>query len=181
MGFLDLLVTGLTAYETVSNIVSGDSKYYKVKCRNVEVFELREVWRGTAKVYEAGEHISSDSTCYNDKIAYPNKDDNSRYTRRGVLRKNLRESLANYYSLGQAIDKESIILNPSEDCLSLEGFAKKVNGKWMLTKNASNATNYVSYKLFFAEESTNKPVRNEELRYLFIEETLGRITRVDVK
>ena len=147
---------------------------------NVEIFETGEHWEGTARVHGAGKHIKTQAVSYQTTIAYPNKDDNARYTRRGMLRKDLREWLAKNFSSLSSIPKEAVVLNPSESCLSFEGFAKKENGKWMVTPNAYNATNFVSYKLFVYEKEGHKAVGHDELSYPFKEDTLGYVSSVDV-
>ena len=177
MGFLDFL--GFVA--EVADSFSGDCKYYIVECDTVEIFEIGEHWVGTARVHGAGKHIKTQSVSYQTTIAYPNKDDNSRYTRRGMLRKDLREWLAENFSTLNSIPKEAVVLNSSEQCLSFEGFANNKNGKWLVVPNGNNATNFVSYKLFVYERDGHKMVGHDELSYLFKEDTIGYVSSVDVK
>ena len=176
MGFLDFL--GLVA--EVINSFSGDCQYYLVECDTIEIFEKEERWEGTARIHGAGNHLKSQKVSYKTTIAYPNKDDNSKYTRRGMLRKDLREWLANNFSSLNSISKDTVILNSSESCLSFEGFANEENSKWIVTSSANDATNYVSYKLFIYEKDSHKPLSHDELSFLFIEDTIRYVSSVDV-
>lgn len=177
MGFLDFL--GFVA--NVADALSDDCKHYEVECDTIEIFEIGEHWEGTARIHGAGIHIKSQPVSYRTTIAYPNEDNNRTYTRRGMLRKNLRDWLSDNFSSMNSVPKEAVILNASENCLSFEGFAKETNEKWIVVPNANNATNFVSYKLFIYEKDGHKAVGHDELFYLFKEDTLGYVSSVDVR
>lgn len=176
MGFLDFL--GDVAL--VLDSVSGPSgKKYTVKCESFELFEIGTTWRGTVRVQGAGAHLQTIKTNATTTIFLPDRSDNSQYTERGLLRKDLREWVGKNFSLSGSIAKDMVMLNEGENCLSIEGYVKKVNGTWKFTSGSGSATNYGAYKLIITDEKGNL-VGNEELFYLFKADTLGRVSSVDV-
>lgn len=176
MGFLDFLF----AAATVIDAFSDNDEHFSVTCDVVEVFKIGEQWQGTARVHGAGAHVSTEHVSYNTEITLP-KEGNSNYTPRGLLRKSLRDWLGKTFSTEKSIPKDAIVLNPTENCLSFEGFAKKQSGKWMMVSNYSSATNYVSYKLVVYNKTKKAAVGHDELFELFKADTIARVSRVDVK
>lgn len=173
MGFLDTILE-------VANMFIDNDRKFNVSCKTLEVFEIGTQWKGTARVHGAGEHVETISVSYETTITLPYEDNDSRYTRRGLLRKQLRDWAGNTFSNDNNITKENVVLNPSENCLSIEGFAKRVGNTWKLVDDSYNATNFCSYKLFLTDAQNGSKVGHEELKELFMAETLGRVTSVDV-
>ncbi len=176
MGFFDILLGAASIIDALSD--SGE--HFSVTCNTVEVFKIGDHWQGTARIHGAGEHVSTEHVSYNTVITLP-KEGNSNYTPRGLLRKSLREWLGENFSTEKSIPKDAIVLNPSENCLSFEGFAKKQAGRWMMVPDYSSATNYVAYKLTLRNKDKNTAVGHDELFELFKAETIARVSRVDVK
>lgn len=174
MGFLDVLF----GVAEIVDALSDNSDYFRVTCSTLEVFEIGTTWKGTARVSGAGEHIETKKVWYSTKLEMP-KEGNSKYTRRGILRKNLYSWVSETFANGVSMPKEAIVLNDSENCLSCEGFAKKVDDKYVITNNQSNAQFYVAYKLNVSKDSNT--LGHEDLRYYFKAETTARVTSVDVK
>ena len=179
MGFWKTL---LDVVDVVSDPVSAMyDKEYKVSCTSLEIFEIGTQWKGTARIHGAGEHIKTVNVNYGTTITLPYRDDDAHYTRRGLLRKQFREWAGKIFSDDGKITKENVVLNPSENCLSVEGFAREVGNKWLIVDNASDASHFCSYKIFLTDVQNNTKVGHEKLNDLFMAETLGRITSVDVK
>lgn len=179
MGFWKTL---FDVVDVVSDPVSAlNDRTFKVTCSTLEIFEIGTQWEGTARVRGAGEHIRTEKVYYSTSITLPYRDDDSRYTRRGLLRKQLRDWLGSELSTDSKITKESVVLNSHENCLSFQGYIKKVGSKWMLVDDVNDARYYGSYKLFLTDSHDDSKVGHEELSYLFMEETQGYVTRVDVK
>lgn len=178
MGLFDIL---LDVADVLSDPASAmHDKKYKVSCTTLEIFEIGTQWKGTARVHGAGEHVKTVKVNYQTTITLPYRDDDSRYTRRGLLRKQLREWVADTFTQENIISKESIILNPSENCLSVEGFGIITNGKWMLVDDAIDATNFCSFKLSLTDTEDDSRVGYNKLNELFMEDTLGYVSSVDV-
>ena len=178
MGFWENL---FDVVDVLSDPVSAMyDKKYQVSCTTLEIFEIGSQWRGTARIHGAGEHIKTVKVNYETTITLPYRDDDSRYTRRGLLRKQLREWVADTFTQENIISKESIILNPSENCLSVEGFGIITNGKWMLVNDAIDATNFCSFKLSLTDTTDDSRVGYNKLNELFMEDTLGYVSSVDV-
>lgn len=171
MGIMDLFLSAVT----IADALSDKSEYFDVKCNVVEVFKIGDSWQGTARVHGAGSHVSSDSVNYSTTIKLPDESHGS-YTERGLLRKELFTWLGNNFSVEGSVPKEALVLNPSENCLSFEGFAKKLGGKWMVTANEYTATNYVSYRLVVSRKKDGKILGHDELDYLFKKPTTAYVT-----
>ena len=177
MSFFDVLL----GIASVADALSGPSgKKYDVTCDSFELFEKGTSWKGTARVQGAGAHVETINVNFSTTLFLPDHSDNSRYTERGLLRKDLREWAGKEFAQSQTISKDMIVLNDGENCLSIEGFVKKVNGKWVLVNDAGRGTHYGAYKLCFAEKG-GSVIGHDELFYLFKAETIGRITSVDVQ
>lgn len=176
MGFLDFLVAAAEVVDLFSG--NGGSKY-SVKCECLELFEIGTTWKGTARIHGAGKHLETIKMNDSTTLVLPNKDDDSRYTPRGLLRKDLREWVGKMYALCGSISKEMVVLNDGENCLTIEGFVKKIDGNWKLVNTSSDATHFGAYKLNVVDNE-NKPVGHEDLKYLFKADTLGRVVSVDV-
>ena len=176
MGFLEFL--GGAAM--VLDALSGPSgKKYDVECESFELFEKGTTWRGTARVHGAGEHLETIKVNASTTLFLPDHTDSSKYTERGLLRKDLREWAGEEFALLKVISKDMVVLNEGENCLSIEGFVKKVDGKWKIVNDAGKGTHYGAYKLCFTERNGDA-VGYEELHYLFKADTVGRVTSVDV-
>ena len=179
MGFLDSF---LDLVGTISEFSEGSihDRKFKVTCTTLEIFEIGTQWKGTARIHGAGEHVKTIKVDYETTITLPYKDDDLEYSRRGLLRKQLRDWLGKTLAEDGKIVRENIVLNPSENCLSVEGFTKKVGDEWLIVDSAYEATNFCAYKLFLKDISNNSKVGHDELHELFMEETRGYITSVDV-
>ena len=165
---------------TVLDAISGPSgTKYNVECESFELFEIGTSWRGTARVHGAGEHLQTMKVNASTTVFLPRNDDNSYYTPRGLLRKELREWAGREFALSGTISKDMIVLNDGENCLSIEGYVKKHNGSWKLVNGPGNGTHYGSYKLCISEVG-GAEIGHEELYQLFKAETLGRVSSVDV-
>lgn len=162
MGFLDFL----TVAAGVVDILSGKPKY-TITCEILELFEAGTTWVGTARVHGAGRHLSTEHVNFSTSF-----EDNGPEDAREKVRKWAEDSFAN----GGSLPKGKIILNEYEDCLSCDGFVKKVNGKWTMQKQPTN--HYASFKLYVTRE--NKALGYDELKRVFIAPTTARITNVDV-
>lgn len=174
MGLLDTILE-------VANMFIDNDRKFKVSCTTAEVFEIGTQWKGTARIHVAGEHIETINVHYETTITLPYKDDDAHYTRRGLLRKQFREWAGNTFSADGKIAKENVVLNPSENCLSVEGFTRRFGSKWLIVDNASDASHFCSYKVFLTDAQNNSKVGHDELDELFMEATLGRVTSVAVK
>jgi len=172
MGFLDFLAGAVEVADTLID----KSEYYYVQCDTVEVFELGEIWQGTARIHGAGKHISTDRASYsNTFMLYDGQD-------REGMRDKFRKWLADTFSSEYSAPDEALVLNSSENCLSFEGFAKKDSGKWMITSSYQSASNYVSYKLFVYKQKKKNSLDGKtilgrkELSYLFMDATKIRVS-----
>ena len=176
MDFFDFL----GGMATILDATSGPSgKKYTVECESFELFEIGTTWRGTVRVQGAGRHLETITVDATTTVFLPDRSDNSQYTERGLLRKDFREWVGKNFSLSGSIAKDMVMVNEGENCLSIEGYVKKVNGTWKFTSGSGSATNYGAYKLILTDEKGNL-VGNEELFYLFKADTLGRVSSVDV-
>lgn len=175
MGLLDILGT----VATVADMFIDHDEKFIVKCDTIEVFQIGDSWQGTVRVHGAGTHVSSDSVSYSTTIKLP-ESGNTTYTPRGLLRKQLRDWLGEKFSIEGSIPKEAVVLNASENCLSFEGYAKKVSGIWKMTSSLNSATHFVAYKLFVYHENNKQAVGHDELFELFKAPTVGYVTSVDV-
>lgn len=173
MGLLDILA----GVATVVDAFSDHNTYFNVKCENLEIFEIGSQWKGTARVYGAGEHIKTVPVNYDTVISMP-AEESSRYTRRGELRRQLREWVSKNFTESINLPKEFLVLNDSENCLSFEGYAKKVDSDYYITLSSTEAQYYVSYKLNIFQDS--KMLGHKDLSYYFIEPTQGRVSSVNV-
>lgn len=173
MGFLDFL---LGAAEIV-DALSDKNTYFNVTCDTLEIFEIGTAWEGTARVHAAGKHLKTETVSYSTTIAMP-EEGNANYTRRGLLRKNLREWCGKTFANKSTVSKETIVLNKGENCLSCEGFIKKSDGKWIIVNNSRDAEYYGAYKLYLKQGGND--VGHEDLEYYFEAATLGYISSVDV-
>lgn len=173
MGILDILLGAAQIVDALSD----NNTYFKVTCDTLEIFEIGTTWEGTARVHSAGKHLRTETVSYSTTIAMP-KEGNSNYTRRGLLRKNLREWCGQTFANKSTVSKETIVLNKGENCLSCEGFIKKTSGKWIITNNSKDAEYYGAYKLYLTKEGQD--VGYEDLEYYFEADTLGYISSVDV-
>lgn len=173
MGFLDFLA----GVAHVADTLSDHNTYFQVNCNTLEIFEIGTTWKGTARVHGAGNHIRTEKVDYSTTITMP-PEDSQDYTRRGSLRKELREWCGKTFANKSTVTKETIVLNEGENCLSCEGFIKKVNGKWVLTNNPNEAEYFGAYKLYLTKEG--KDVGYEDLEYLFKADTLGYVSSVSV-
>ena len=173
MGFLDVL---LGVAEVVDALTDKDT-HYQVSWKTLELFEIGTTWKGTARVHGAGEHIRTVKVNYSTTVTMPAEESHS-YTRRGLLRKDLREWCGKEFANKNTVTKETIVLNKGENCLSCEGFVKQVNDKWILTNSAESAEYYGAFKLYLTKGGDD--VGYEDLEYLFMADTLGYVTSVDV-
>lgn len=178
MGFGDILFGALEIVSALSDI--ADSKQiYTAKCTSLEIFEIGTEWRGTARVHGAGRHVKTERMNLSKKLTLP-KEGTSQYTPRGLLRRDFRNWAGDTMTANKKpLTKDAVVINDSESCLSVEGFIKKVDGKWLLTTNANDAQYYGSYKIALIDERDTQ-VDYKELVYLFKAETLGRVSSVDV-
>lgn len=173
MGFLDFL--GEVAM--VVDALSDNDTHFNVTCNTLEIFEIGTTWKGTARVHGAGEHVRTEKVNYSTTVTMPEEDSHD-YTRRGLLRKELREWCGKTFANKSTVTKETIVLNDGENCLTCEGFIRKVGDKWVLTNNSHEAEYYGAYKLYITKEG--KDVGHKDLEYLFMAETLGYVSSVDV-
>lgn len=163
------------------DIFQDKNEYYYIQCDTVEVFELGETWQGTARVHGAGRHISTDRVSYSNSFTLCNYGA-LRATPRDDMRFELHQWLSNTFSLEHSVPDEALVLNPSENCLSFEGFAQKVNGKWMITSSYQAASHYVAFKLLVYKEKKKNCLDgktllgNKELSYLFMDPTTVRVS-----
>lgn len=174
MGLFDVLL----GVAEVIDALSDNDTHFDVHCKTLELFEIGTTWKGTARVHGAGKHIRTEKVDYSTTVTMP-EEDTAKYTRRGLLRKELREWCGEMFANKSTVTKETIILNDGENCLSCEGYIKNVDGKWLLTDSPHNAEYYGAYKLYLVK--AGEDVGYEDLKYLFIEDTLGYVTSVDVK
>ncbi len=174
MGLFDILL----GVAEVVDALSDNDTHFDVHCSTLELFEIGTTWNGTARVHGAGNHIRTEKVNYSTTVTMP-KEDTNKNTRRGLLRKELREWCGETFANKSTVTKETIVLNDSENCLSCEGYVKKVDVKWILTNSPHNAECYGAYKLYFTKKG--EAVGYEDLKYLFMEDTLGYVTSVDVK
>ena len=175
MGLFDVLYV---AAEVIDLFAGNKGTCFQVACDTLEIFEIGTAWKGTARVHGAGAHVRTEHVNYTATITMP-AEDSSKYTRRGLLRKELREWCGKTFANKSTVTKETIVLNPGENCLSCEGFIKKTDGKWIITANPKDAEYYGAYKLYLSKEG--KDIGHDDLDYYFMAETLGRVTSVSVK
>lgn len=72
------------------------------------------------------------------------------------------------------ISKKNICLEETSNYLTFEGYAKKKWGKWIITSNIKQATNYVAYKLTFFDCTDGKMEKVEhDILYCLFMETIG--------
>lgn len=173
MGFFDFLGDVVDAIDELTD----NDTHYRVNCKVLELFEIGTTWKGTARVHGAGAHFNTIDVDYTTTITMPAEESHD-YTRRGLLRKDLREWCGRTFANKSTVTKETIILNESEDCLSCEGFVKKIGDKWILTNNSHEAEYYGAYKLYLTQNG--KDVGHEDLDYLFMADTLGYVSDVSV-
>ena len=173
MGFFDFLLD----VATVVDAFADKDTHYHVNCNTLEIFKIGTTWKGTARVHGAGEHLRTEKVNYSTTVTMP-EEDSCHYTRRGLLRKDLREWCGKTFANKSTVTKETIILNDGENCLSCEGFLKRAGEKWILTNNSLDAEYYGAFKLYLTKEG--KDIGHEELEYLFIEDTIGYVTSVSV-
>lgn len=173
MGLLDLI----SAAAAVVDAASGKNTYFVVKCNTLEIFEIGTQWKGTARIHGAGEHIETLKANHNTVISMPDEDSH-RYTRRGELRRQLREWASKTFTKGLELPKEFLVLNDGENCLSFEGYAKKIGEDYRVTLTSNGAQYYVSYKLEIYRGS--EALGHEELDYYFIQPTIATVDSVDV-
>ena len=174
MGFMDFVLAALN----VADMFADHDTHFEVTCDTLEIFEIGTSWRGTARVHGAGAHLRTESVDYTTRLTMPEEDDYNR-TRRSILRDRLLKWASDTFADGAALPKEAIVLNESENCISCEGFAKQVGGRWVITTSMRDAKCYCSYKLFL--ETGGKSVGYEELHRLFKADTVGYVTQVDVR
>ena len=167
MGFLDFL-----------DAITDDNTYFNVECTTLEIFEIGTTWKGTARVHGAGNHIETKKVSYQTRVAMPSEDSGN-YTRRGWLRKDLRKWAGKTFGTGSELPRESIVLNTTENCLSCEGYAKKVGDTYVLTTKESEAQYYLAYKLNIYKDGNQ--LGHEDLDYYFKADTQGYVTNVSVK
>ena len=120
MGFLKFLG------ELAKDFLEPSGTKYNVECKSFELFEIGTVWRGTARVHGAGAHVETVSVNVTTTVFLPDHSDNSKYTERGLLRRDLREWAGKEFALSGEISRDMVILNDGENCLSVEGYVKKV-------------------------------------------------------
>ena len=174
MGFWDFL--GEVA--TVVDSLSENDTHFNVTCDTLEIFEISTIWKGTAKIHGAGEHVRTENVNFSTTVTMPEEDTHN-YTRRGLLRKDLREWCGRTFANTETVAKETIVLNDNENCLSCEGFIKKLNNKWVLTSSSRDAEYYGAYKLYITQDGTD--VGHKDLEYLFVADTLGYISNTSIK
>ena len=174
MGLLDILFGVAEIVDTLSD----KDTYFEIKCSHLEIFKLETKWKGTAKIFEAGEHLQTEKVDFSTKISMPYESP-SHATKRDVLRENLLNWLSDTFANGQRLPKDCIVLNPQENCLSYETFAKKNGEDYMITFDSNEAEYYLSFKLDVFKET--KALNFEDLDYYFKAETTARVTSVDVK
>ena len=114
---------------------------------------------------------------YSTTVTMPKEDDLD-CTRRGILRRRLREWCGKTFANKSTVAKEVIVLNDDENCLSCQGFVKEIDGKWIITNDSRDATHYGAYKLFITKGGED--VGHEDLNYYFMADTVGYVTSVDV-
>lgn len=179
MGFGDFLFGAFEIVSSLSDITSS-KQIYTAKCTTLEIFEISNEWKGTARVHNAGCHIKTEKMDLSKKLILP-KEGNSQYTPRGLLRRDFRKWAGETITDSKMpLTKDAVIINDSENYLSVEGFIRKVDGKWLITTNVNDAQYYGAYKVALINEQ-NTQVDRKELIYLFKEETQGRISVVDVR
>lgn len=172
MGFLDFLVGAATIVDAVSGF--SDTRY-NVECKTFELFEIGTTWRGTARVHGAGNHLETIKMNTSTTITKPHNSD----APRSLMRDELRNWAGKNFAYSGSISKDMIVINEGENCISIDGYVKKINGQWKLVNSPANATNFGSFKLYVSE-SNGKEIGYEELVYLFKEATTARISSVDV-
>jgi len=173
MGFLDVL---FAAADIVSTLTDNDT-HFNVSCDTLELFEIGTSWRGTARVHGAGAHVRSQSVDFSTTVTMPSEDDYNR-TRRSILRDRMLKWASETFSASGSLPKEAIVLNESENCLSCEGYVKKVGNRWLITSSMKDAEYYGAYKLYL--EKGGESIGYEELEYLFKAPTVGYVSSVDV-
>lgn len=179
MGFGDILFGAIKIASALSDI-SESEQIYTAKCTSLEIFEIGTEWRGTARIHGAGRHVKTERVSLSKKLILP-REGNSQYTARGLLRRDFRNWAGETMTVNKnPLTKDAVVINDSESFLSVEGFIKKVDGKWLLTTNANDAQYYGSYKIALIDER-NTQVDYKDLVYLFKAETLGRVSSVSVK
>lgn len=174
MGLLDILFGVAEIVDTLSD----KNTYFDVKCKNLEIFEIGTNWVGTARVHVAGKHLKTQKVNYTTKISMPYEAP-SHSTKRDVLRKNLLNWVSDTFVNGRKLPKECIVLNPQENYLSYEAFAKKNGEDYTITFDPNEAEYYLSFKLNVYKET--KVLNFEDLDYYFKAETTARVTSVDVR
>ena len=173
MGFFDFLLE----VASVASAFADHDTHFQVTCDTLEIFKIGNNWKGTARVHGAGEYVRTEMVNYSTTITMP-AEESQNYTRRGLLRKSLREWCGKTFANKSTVSKETIVLNNGENCLSCEGFIKKVNGKWIITTNSKDAEYYGAYKLYFTKEGED--VGYEDLEYYFMADTLAYVSSVSV-
>ncbi len=170
MGFFDL-VSG------IADIMSGVTPEVQLVCNTLELFELGTTWRGTARVHGAGRHIATEKVNYSTTASGMGRDydyhQNATYMRRDLM------DWANAsFTNGVKLPEEAIVLNEGENCLTCEGFVKKVGGKWVITPNASEAEYYGAFKIIGTQNGT--VLGNKDLDHWFKCHTKTRIMSIDI-
>lgn len=173
MGLLDVLF----GVASILDAVSDDSEKFEIVCTSLELFEIGTTWQGTARVHGAGRHIRTEKKHIKDSISMP-KEDTHNHTRRYILRENLLKWAIDTLATGKTVSKDHIVLNPSEECLSFEGFMKQEGNSYKMTTNVSEADYYGAYKLTVYKDG--KMLSHEDLHYYFKADTVARISSVNV-
>lgn len=134
---------------------------YRIEAKTVEVFELSNKWKGTVRSSGAGRHISTQKIdCCTNITLSKDKDIDS-------FRKEFRRWVGKNFSNEDIIPKDCVKLNANENCLSVEGYAKKVNNKWRIVFNTSDASNYIAIKINAYDK--NNILERAQLNRLFVE------------
>ena len=174
MAFLELL--GVVA--DIISAFSDHDTHFDVTCDTLELFELSSSWRGTARISGAGNHVRTESVSFSTRVSMPDENEHNR-TKRDILRDRLRKWASESFAETGTLPKEAIVLNPSENCLSCEGFVRFKDNRWVITPTSHGATHYGAYKLYFKKGS--EAVGHEDLEYLFKAPTTARVSSVDIK
>lgn len=161
MGLLDFMAE---VYQVSSNMRDLKGVDYDVSCTHAELFEISTVWKGTARMYGAGNHIQTIPANYSTTINVPTE---KGIVQRDDLRKSMKQWLSKTFFAGNVIPRGCIVLNEAENCLSCEGFAKDNAGKWLVTNSAASATRFISFKIFLSLNGNE--IDHDELYRLFYE------------
>lgn len=171
MGIIDTLLKASDAIETVGKVAklafpTTLDRIYEVHIDDVNIFDMNPVITQAGN----GRHSLLKSEPLKKKFSLSYEGGT---TGRYVIRLDLLTMLKNTLSC-KKISKKNIHLEDAANYLTFEGYAKNKWGKWIITNNIKQATNYVAYKLTFFDctDGKKEKVEHDTLYSLFIE-TIG--------